>query len=111
MTNAQRLILSISVKGQNSEGETLVKFFQRESVPMLTLTQQLKLELGEPTMYTRLRLAESGRVVYTAKDRGENIAKAVAVFDHTEGIGCSIAQQIANDVNDVIVEQLGYMEY
>ena len=111
MTNAQRMILSIKVKGQNDNGDTLVEFFNLRSLPMLTLTQSLKLELGEPTMYTRLRVAESGRVVYTAKDRGENIAKAVAVFEMTEGVGCTMAQEKANDVNDAIVEQLGYMEY
>ena len=111
MNNAQTLILNVEVKGQNDNGDTLVKFLNNESLPMLTITQSLKVELGVPTIYTRLRVAESGRVVYTAKDRGENIAKAIAVFETTEHFGCSCAQAVANQVNEAIVNQLGFMEY
>ena len=50
MNNAQTLILNVEVKGQNNNGDTLVKFLNNESLPMLTITQSLKLELGEPTM-------------------------------------------------------------
>jgi|TARA_R110000744_G_scaffold339164_1_gene444338 hypothetical protein len=111
MNNAQTLILNVRIEGQNDNGDTLVKFLNNESLPVLTITQSLKLELGEPTMYTRLRVAESGRVVYTAKDRGENIAKAIAVFEKTEHVGCSKANEIAIIVNEAIVNQIGYMEY
>tara|TARA_R110000764_G_scaffold4961_1_gene20181 strand:+ start:101 stop:436 length:336 start_codon:yes stop_codon:yes gene_type:complete len=111
MNNAQTLILNVEVKGQNDNGDTLVKFLNNESLPMLTITQSLKVELGVPTIYTRLRVAESGRVVYTAKDRGENIAKAIAVFETTEHFGCSCAQSVANVVNEAIVNQMGFLEY
>ena len=111
MNNAQTLILNVEVKGQNDNGDTLVEFFNLRSLPMLTITQSLKIELGEPTMYTRLRIAESGRVVYTAKDRGENIAKAIAAFEHTEQVGCSKANDVAIKVNEAIVNQMGYLEY
>ena len=103
MNNAQKLILNLVVKGQNAEGDTLVTFLNDRTLPMLTLKQDLKVELGVATLHTTLRVAESGRVVYIVRDQGNNIAKGMTAFNR-------FARDFAESVTDSIVNLIGYIE-
>ena len=110
MNNAQKLILNLVVKGQNANGETLVTFLNDRTLPMLTLKQGLKVELGVATLHTTLRVAESGRVVYIVRDQGNNIAKGMTAFNRVEQGGNGVARDFAESVTDSILNLIGYIE-
>ena len=111
MTNAAKLFESLVVRGVDRQGNPLVQLVSLpEGFPMMSVHQELKIEMGRPTQMTTLAIASTGLRCYYAKDFGENIALADNDFRKLESMCNKMSRLQAKDMMSVLVDELGYLE-
>jgi hypothetical protein len=111
MTNAAKLFGTLVFKGVDRQGNPLVQLVSSPDMNiLLSVHQELKIEMGRPTQMTTLAIASTGMRCYYAKDFGENIALADNDFYKLESMCSKMSRIQADQWEAVLVNELGYLE-
>jgi len=109
MTNAEKLIKDLTLVGTNVNHEPLVAL---ESAPFLGefIIRQgsIRLSLGVPCIETQLFDANSGKLVYTARDM-DGFGDAESHFSQLEWNCSQLALVSAKAKNKAIVDAIGFL--
>ena len=108
MTNAEKLIASLSPVNTNLDGAPIVCLTADPYLGKFMVKQRFKLSLGQPTTLTTLHDPESGRLIFTARDE-DGHAEAEGVMSRLDYDCMRKSEENAKLRTASVVAQLGFL--
>ena len=108
MTNAEKLIASLSPVNTNLDGAPIVCLTADQYLGKFMVKQRFKLSLGQPTTLTTLHDPESGRLIFTARDEDSH-AEAEGALSKLDYECMRKSEENAKLRTASVVAQLGFL--